>query len=161
MDILLYNVSDSPNVVNKSGIKQSQGKRISGVRFKEENALDVVNPKILLNLTEEVAKISAYNYVEIPRFTRYYFIDDISTRGGLVEISCRCDVLTSFAKDIKRSSQLVARCSNKKLSKQYMTDSEYPLETRNDYYVKNFGSQVSDPNCIYCILETAGKGGNI
>lgn len=161
MDIFLYNTSSPANVVNKKNIKRSNGRRVNKVTFKDNNSMNVENPTLVLELSDDASELSCYNYVEIPAFSRYYFIDSISTKGALCEINCTSDPLTSFKNDILNSTQIIARCSNENIANKYLTDNEMPIEVRNDLHVKNFGGDVADTNCIHVILETAGKGGNI
>ena len=153
MDIILYSVSDPPNKVNKS---LGHGTSVSGVVFKERDYLNVINPTIRLNLGNEVSDISLYNYVYIARFTRYYYIDNISTDGGLVEIECRVDPLKSFAKDIYASKQYVIRSQTRQ--NRYLVDPLLPMQSDHKYYTKVFGNPVYDEHCHNVILETIGTG---
>ena len=71
MDIILYNTSSPPNRVSKV---LGTGRTIEDVRFTEKNSLNVINPTIILNLGNELSDISKYNYLKIPKFTRYYWM---------------------------------------------------------------------------------------
>lgn len=155
MNIHLYNVSDPPNKVNK---KLGTAQIIENVRFKEESSLNVVTPTILLNLGSELAGLSCYNYVYIPKFARYYYITNISTRGGLCEIETKVDPLKSFADDIYGSEQYLVR--SQKYRNRYIVDNLLPIHSQTAYEIKSSWSQdVFTRNCNFVILETAGKGG--
>jgi hypothetical protein len=145
--------------VDKQKIKRSDGYKMENVIFKNDNCLDVIHPTVIVRFSDNIVNMSNFNYMEIPIFTRYYFIESITANGGLVEITGRSDPLTSFKNDIKNSTQIIARTSNKNISNMYLTDNEFPIEVQNDYHIKNFGNAVSDSNCVHVILETAGKGG--
>lgn len=161
MYVYLFSTPSAPNVVDKQKIKPADGLRLEGVVFKDNNSLDVLNPTVVFNTNNNLVDMSKYNYMRIPIFTRYYFIEKVSTRGALIEVTGKSDPLTSFKNDIKNSTQIIARTSNKNIANMYLTDNEFPVEVQNDYHIKNFGNAVSDSNCIHVILETAGKGGNI
>ena len=57
---------------------------------------DIRNPVIKINHEDKT-----FNYVYIPGFNRYYYVDEIrSIRTGLLEVSLRTDVLMTFAPQI-------------------------------------------------------------
>ena len=153
MNVELYNTSDPPNKVKKT-LKNK--KVVEGVRFTEEDTLNVVNPKIIISLTSDIQDYATYNYVRIPKFLRYYYIENITTRGGLVEISCRVDPLNSFKSDILGSVQYVTRSEN--IHNRYIVDNLLPISSKHLYTIQSFGSPAYDENCISVILETTGKG---
>lgn len=71
----------------------------------------IIDP--VLEVTGDISTFAGYNYVEIPKFKRKYFITNItSVRTGLVSIVCHCDVLYSFADAILECSGLVKKSSN-------------------------------------------------
>ena len=156
MNVILYNISETPEKINK---KLGEGTIIENVRFLHSDTLNVKNPTILLNISELIDIVS-YNYCYIPKLGRYYFITIISTEGGLVVYECKCDVLKSFSSDILASEQLIARAEQNNLRDMYLTDSAVKFDVRDSYEYLVFPNKVLETNCIYCILETIGKGGN-
>ena len=66
----------------------------------------------LLQLAKGTITPVAYDYIYIPDFKRYYFINDITYNIGVWLISCTVDVLASFKEDITASSQYVLRSSS-------------------------------------------------
>lgn len=161
MDIALYKNTSAPNVVNKS-IKQI-GQNITNVRFKEDGALDIKNPKLVLNYSTEVSDFAKFNYVRIFKFDRYYYIDDIYTEGGLVVIVCRCDVLMSFKEDIlsgTQNPQYILR-QQSKYDNPYLQDNLLPVESDHYYKAFPFGNPVGNITGGRVILETTGKGGTV
>ena len=70
----------------------------------------IMRPKIMI----ESATIPAgVNYMTIPEFGRSYFVTDIrSIRHGLIEVSGRCDALSSFATQISGCTGIVKRQEN-------------------------------------------------
>lgn len=154
MDVLLYNTSDPKNKIDK---RLGNSTTIENVRFVEKDVLNVINPSILLKLSDEISDISHYNYLKIPKFDRYYYITNISAEGGLIKIDTKVDPLKSFASEIKASQQYVTRSSSK--MNRYLVDNMLPIHSDHKYIIKNFGVDVYKPDCHYVILETIGKGG--
>ena len=159
MNIRLYNISDNPNKVKKS-VDKNGGTLIENVRFKETDSLNVLTPTLILNMSTEVSNCFKFNYVYIPKTTRFYYITNISTRSGLILIECKVDVLMSWSSDILKSKQYVLR--NENLYKHpYLMDSELPITAKHNYICQPFGDPVDDRTCIRVILETAGNGGRV
>lgn len=154
MNVNLYNVSDPPNKISK---KLNDKLVIENVRFKNEGTLDVLNPIIIIQLSDEISDYIKYNYVEIPKFTRFYWITSITTSGGLVEISCKADPIMSFKNDIIGSLQYVSRSEN--VNNRYLVDNLLPISSKHLFTIQPFGDPVYDEHCTYLLLETAGKGG--
>jgi hypothetical protein len=159
MNIELYKNSAPPNKVNKSS-NLSNKTVIEAVRFIEKNSLDILNPSVLIQLTDEVRDASKYNYLYIPKFSRYYFIDSISTEGGLIRIDGRCDVLMSHKSDILKSKQYILR-QEKNNNSPYLDDNMLPISSKHNYKGEVFGRKVADVTCGRVILATTGNGGTI
>ena len=156
MNVVLYNISDPPNKIKKS---IGSGTTIENVRFLDDDALSITTPTILLKLNDDVENNIPYNYVYIPKLHRYYFITEISFRAGLTYISCKCDVLYTFSKDILASEQYVARSQTNQ--NRYLVDDMLPIHSDKSYDVIPFTDEVFDKNCSHVILETTGTGGNV
>ena len=162
MDVELYKTTDPPNKVTKSLNNKLD---ITGVRFKDDETLNVVNPTIIINIsalenTENDASFLAdFNYVRIPKLSRYYYITNMSTIGGLIIVECKSDPLMSFKSDIYGSNQYISR--SQKWRNDYIVDNLLPIHSDNRYLIKPFTDPVSDPSCNHVILETIGKGGTI
>ena len=155
MNIRLYNISDNPNKVSKNA-KKDEGTLFDNVRFKEKDALNVLNPTLILDMGTELSDCVKYNYVYIPKTTRFYYITNIKAEGGLIYIETRVDVLMSFKSDILNSEQYVTRSQSTINGK--LVDSLLPIHSDHLFMIQPFGDSVYDENCNYCILETAGKG---
>lgn len=159
MNINLYNISDNPIKVKKSADKDG-GLLIENVRFKDDDSLNVLNPTLVLNLTTEISDSFKYNYVYIPKTTRFYYITNVSTEGGLTIIETKVDVLYSFMNDILNSKQYILRQENK-YKNPYLMDNLLPITSQHNYVMLPFGDNVDDRSCGRVILETAGKGGRV
>lgn len=74
----------------------------------------VINPVIVVEASGSLVQpenFDSYNYVEIPEFNRYYFVDNITYDNNTWVFSLTVDVLGSFRTDIRASSQFVTRTS--------------------------------------------------
>lgn len=157
MKVTLYWNKSTYNTLDKT---LAGAKSFSNVKFFKPDFLDVSKPEILLQITDSVSDFVKYNYCYIPDLKRYYYIDNISTEGGLVKISCRTDVLMSFKSDIKKSKQYVIRSQSKNPSP-YLEDNLLPIKSKHNYISKSFGEYVDDTECGYVILATSGDGGTV
>ena len=157
MDVTLGKITAPPNQVVKNML--SSPKHTYQAVFTRGECLDVRNPTIDIHVND-FTTVSRYNYCYIPDLKRYYYIDDISAEGGIAHVKCRVDVLNSFSKDIKNSTQYVTRQENKNASP-YLQDNLLPIRSDHNYIFEPFGSYVDDRTCGRMILATAGKGGTI
>lgn len=71
---------------------------------------DLTSPQLLLNLGQSEAP--AYNYAQIPAFSRYYFITEWRFDRGLWIASLQVDVLASYRTEIGNQSMYVARAAS-------------------------------------------------
>ena len=73
-----------------------------------KDGCSLVNP--VIQVEGNIADFHDYNYVRVYAWGRYYFITDIiSVRSHLIELRMHCDVLTSFADEIKVQTGIVDR----------------------------------------------------
>lgn len=79
-----------------------------------------------------------YNYVSIPDFGRYYFVNDIVYDGARIYYHCSVDVLASFKSTIGNSSAYVLRSAYE--NNEYVIDSFYPVSTHIRQYSEFLGT---------------------
>ena len=96
-----------------------------------------------------------YNYVSIPDFGRYYFVNDIVYDGARIYYYCAVDVLASFKSTIGNSSAYVLRSAY--TNNEYIIDQYYPITTHLTKYTEklNFGT-VGNP--VYVPWKEYGSG---
>lgn len=95
----------------------------------------VINPTLIF----ERANVGhTYNYVQIPDFNRYYFVDDIVYDGARIFYYCSVDVLASFKSTIGNSSAYVLRSAYE--NNEYVIDQYYPVTTRIRQYSEFLGT---------------------
>ena len=98
--INLYMNNSEKNVIGKS---LTSVRNLNGT-FKQE--ADIVN----LSTQVDLSSLPNFNYIRVPLFNRYYFVDNIvNIRDGLWEISCHVDVLESFKDTIMSTYGLIER----------------------------------------------------
>lgn len=135
MSIFLYQNKSPENQVNKS---LTNGIELKGTL--RENC-NIINP--ILIIQNDDMSILNYNYIYIPLFKRYYYINTISTIvNKLYQIECKIDVLMSFKNDIKNLECVVVRQSNKQLAIQTFTPDDkipYTSELEQTFYDLDYG----------------------
>lgn len=124
----------------------------------------VLNPLILVDKAS-IGDLSAVNYMYIPDFRRYYFVNGMEARpGGIAAIQGSVDVLTSNANKI-----LGLRCQVSRNEYNYdmdLPDADIPVLVRRNITYKNFPSTVfsSNPTGRRYTLTVSGstaiQGGN-
>lgn len=156
MKVELYKNKSTYNTLDKS----LENKTTFNATFIKNDFLDVTRPTILIQYTSNISDIVKFNYCHIPDLKRYYYIENISTQGGLIKIECRVDVLMSFKSDIKASKQYIIR-SQKRNPSPYLEDNMLPIKSKHSYVSVAFGNEIDNKNCGYVILATAGDGGTL
>lgn len=145
MDIkLYYNSSD-----NRCISKQLQNElSITGV-LREETS--IINPIITIkNLTP-----IRYNYVYIPEFKRYYYINNIeSVRNNIWRLHLQVDPLMSFKGDILALKVVVDKQSLLENGDEYIDDGSLVSENLMFKTVYNFANGFN--NTSEYILITVG-----
>lgn len=150
MNVKIYRNKSANNVVSKN---ITELYLLESVRYNGDNST-VQNPIFIFGGVDDIGVVSEWNYMYVPKFKRYYYITDIKLlHGNQVELTCKVDVLMSYKKDIKNSSQLIARQQNVK--NLYITDSQLPIHSDRSVIYNNFGSVISGETNI---LITAGGG---
>lgn len=149
MEITLYKNKSGNNVVSKTLVDD---KDYNDVVLKENTTLE--KPTLIIGGLG-LASLYKYNYLYIPNFHRYYFIDDrIAMTGKRIQLNCRVDVLMSFKDDILKSKQLVVRQEKKK--NLMIQDSMLPLHGNSKYEMKNFGNALNPNSNKYYIAIQGG-----
>lgn len=124
-EIIFYNSTNAPNVINKT---LTGGKSVQGLA----SGVSLSAPNIVVRDDE----CTAYNYAYIPTYKRYYFVTGVVNDGnGKAALSLKCDVLQSFADAIKRARGVVVESDggNGYLSTHSGTYDTRPVFTRTDF----------------------------
>jgi hypothetical protein len=127
---------------------ESGSKSFSGTLINDSN---VINPSILLKIGAD--EIATFNYMEISKFGRKYFITDIT---ALTETTCvvsgHVDVLSTYAADIRKLEGVIARQENK--WNLYLDDNLFKVDSRTIIQTLNFskgGHFATNPSIVLVV----------
>ena len=149
MTIKLYNNKSEVNVLNK---EIEEIIVLDNAHLKE--GVSLRNPIFAIQKGNFTIKKNV-NYLYCSTFDRYYFIKNIEYgKGGVIHISCACDVLMTFKEAIKKLSCVIAR--QEKLFNTYLNDTEFMCYNTPLIIQKKFPYGFSDG---YCGLLTVVGGG--
>lgn len=85
--------------------------------------------------------MSNVNYIYINDFNRYYYISEIKVMtGGVIELSCKVDVLMSFKTEIKQLKVNVLRYEN--TAPTFLPDTRIPLFSDTTQKVIEFPDNI-------------------
>ena len=151
MEIKLYKNLSENNVIGKTLTS------IKSVEAQLKNDVSVINPTLVLTYT---ANILESNYCFIPKFNRYYFIDEIvPITGDRCIVKCRVDVLESFKEDIKSLTVILDKTQSIYKSNKYLDDGSFVVENKDFNTIYNFPNGFNDEGTF--ILICAGGGGSL
>ena len=151
MEIKLYKNLSENNVIGKTLTQ------IKSVEANLKNDVSVINPTLVLTYT---ANILESNYCFIPKFNRYYFIDEIvPLTGDRCIVKCRVDVLESFKEDIKSLTVILDKTQSIYKSNKYLDDGSFVVENKDFNTIYNFPNGFNDEGTF--ILICAGGGGSL
>lgn len=131
------------------------------------NDTSVVNPSVTFrfeNVDSTINSPISHNYIYIPDFKRYYFINNWTVSGDFWTAHCTVDVLASFKDVIGMSEQYVLRSSAE--HNPNLIDSLYPLESSCEVVTGTvaFGQEnsiwIDTIHSGYFILGVVAKGVN-
>lgn len=151
MEVILYRNSSENNVIGKSLAQ------IKSVEANLKNDVSVINPTFILYYTDNILQS---NYCFIPKFNRYYFIDEIvPITGDRCVVKCRVDVLESFKEDIKSLTVILDKSQSIYKSNKYLDDGSFVVENKDFNTIHNFPNGFNDEGTF--ILICAGGGGSL
>ena len=103
----------------------------------------VIDPVIVIEKTNP-AKYN-YNYMYIPEFGRWYYINDIiSIRNKLWEIHAHVDVLYTWGADIKNMEGVADKLEDFYNANMYYDDGSFIMDCRRDIQVKEFPNGLNE-----------------
>lgn len=134
--------------VNKIGKELSSQLEVTGELRSETSIID---PVIMIEC--DLADLTNCNYMYIPQFNRYYFVNNIrSIRNGLVEFTCHVDVLETYKDQIKANSAIIKRQENN--WNLYLNDGTFKVYQNPIIITKEFPSGF---NTQEFVLAVAGS----
>lgn len=144
MNITIYNQGSDINKLTKS---LGTGILVQGT-IKDESS--IINPEIIFSrsITEN------FNYLYIPAFDRYYFVNDKTVEHQRTIVTCHVDVLMSFNAEIKNINVIAERASNN--YNLYQVDNELSLLNYKVISTKSFTNGFNNKEGSSYLLATAG-----
>ena len=139
--------------INSSPVEKIGKSLTDGQSF---NCLLKDNCSVLRPIIEVVTgeNITGYNYMQIPDFSRYYFIDDIiSLNNNKWRISGHVDTLETYAAAILGNSAIIEGTENIQKNN-YLNDNVFMVNCKHKTDIINFPSGLLDSGQF--ILITAG-----
>lgn len=113
-----------------------------------KNESEIINPTILIETSS--ADIFKCNYMQISNFNRSYFITSIKLiRNNIYEISAHCDVLSSFANEIKSNRALIVRQEND--FNLLLNDDVFKCKQNSRIYYKKFPSKLGQYSFVLVV----------
>lgn len=101
----------------------------------------VIDPAFVLH--DDISHYVGYNYMYVPSFNRYYYINNIqSLIGGVTEISAHVDVLNSYKDIIYGNEAIVAR--SEKNYQLYIDDGVFRVYSDEKVVTKKFPNGFTD-----------------
>lgn len=150
MDIIMYTIADDPMKVHKA-VSLTPGSPLYGTKLSGtmRDIIDILSPQM-----EITGSHPGYNYMYIPDFQRFYYLDDpIITVTGLTVYHGTCDVLMSWEAGIRALPGIAARTEDPDLQDWYLPDRQQPI--RSYQHVCTIKGSTLDW-CSDFILFTAG-----
>lgn len=145
MKAIFYKSTEPPNKLNKT--------LVDGVEA-EVNLLDegsILNLSMELNVTE--IDFSEYNYLYIPIFDRYYFIDNRYYHyNGIIRIDCNEDFLNSHKADILKCNGIVNGVDSNKY-----VDEGFSHEVRETVYKQEIPLKMGNKKIVLICSGTSGE----
>ena len=110
----------------------------------------ILNPTIKI---EGLTNIEKINYMYIPEFGRYYFVNDIrSIRNNLFEVSAHVDVLMTYAEEIKQQIAVIRRQEN--VWNTYLDDGTFKAYQNPVIVTKLFPNGFNDNSFVLALSGT-------
>ena len=148
MKIQLMAYSGKRNKINKSGSFYNEW--VTEGNLKEDTSF--LHPIIAIEKATPPMK-NSYNYMYIPDFKRYYYINDIvSLIGGLWEIHADVDVLYSNYADIYESKAILSKAQDVSVTNMYINDGSFVMDSHKFDQIVKYPNGLSDSghNILIC-----------
>ena len=108
----------------------------------------VLKPTLVL---QSASSLAGFNYMYIPDFNRYYFIDDIVSKNNVIwEVSGHVDVLETYKADILKQSAVISRQQNK--YNLYLNDPDFRTYNNDIIQTKSFTVGDFSKNLTYVLV---------
>ena len=152
MQINLFTYNKERNRVNKTDYLFN---RFALDGYLKTNT-SIIDPVIVIEKSNPA--LYGYNYLYIPDFKRYYYINDIKQiRNNLWQISAHVDTLFSFMNDIVQNKAIIEKTESITESNMYLNDGSFVTDSRKYNEVLPFSNGLS-LNGSYILICAGGNG---
>lgn len=134
MNVTFYKNNSDKRVITKT---LTGATTASGVSLYDSTS--VTAP--VLKMSGGASKIANFNYVYISDFWRYYYITDFTVENGYILISCKVDVLMSYATSIKECDCIAKRSASD--YNFYLNDERFLTYQYDKQYIHKFNTPFS------------------
>lgn len=147
MQVILYTNASDDRVLNKSLYLLGESECVP------KDNCSIHQPSIIIkSLSDDT--LSKINYIRIPNWNRYYYVNEIVTlTGGRVMLNCRVDVLMSYKTAILNTTSLIARQEN--IYNDFITDNRLQFRKGRIQTVKKL-ADISENRYFY--ITSIGGG---
>ena len=117
------------------------------------NESSVINPSILVQAS--AGTLAGCNYMEIPTFNRKYFITDVvAVSDKLSMVSGHCDVLSTYASQIRQNQAILSRSANN--WNLYLNDSSFKVTNKTRVNCLKFPDEFTKESSIIMVAVCQG-----
>lgn len=122
-EAIFYKMSSDRKKINKT-----LGNVIADINtIKIKTPCSVMNPSIQVSASAIGTEWVSINYVKIPEYGRYYFVENITSENyDILTIELKCDVLMSYRDQIMQSQFQILRAQHN--YDKYFIDTQIPLK---------------------------------
>lgn len=145
----LYLNQSANNVLNKKLINKSEALNL---HFKENSS--IVNPTFMISRN---INMKDYNYIEVPDFHRFYYIEDVTVSQQYYIVTCKSDPLYSFRTVLKQTNVLLDRSANNGVYSYDLEDDKYKIYQYTHCDVYSFPGSGFDPEKQEFLLTVCGN----
>lgn len=145
MNIILYKNSSPNNYIEKT---LTGAVTITGA-FRATSS--IINPEFSI----EFKNPSQYNYLYIPEFKRFYYINNIeSVKTNLWKLYCHVDVLNTYRSQILAHQAIIDKQTYASKSDLYLDDGDFVVKNKKSVEIERFPNGLNE-DCKF-ILISAG-----
>ena len=117
------------------------------------NESSVINPSILVQAS--AGTLAGCNYMEIGAFGRKYFITDIvAVSDKLSMVSGHCDVLSTYASQIRQNQAILSRSANN--WNLYLNDGSFKVTNKTRVNCLRFPTEFTKESSIIMVAVCQG-----
>lgn len=118
------------------------------------NESSVINPTILVQAS--AGTLAGCNYMEIGEFGRKYFITDVvSVSDKLSMVSGHCDVLSTYASQIRQNQAILSRSANN--WNLYLNDGSFKVTNKTRVSCQKFPVSFTPQSSIIMVAVCQGS----